>query len=1502
MGQRLGKAVYVDEAKPFLNLPEKQIYLLWEAFNNIAAGFGLSPEEFTDICLAAEFPAVLGLTENRVAAAAAAVFTVFDTDENDLVDALEFLAAFAMCSGMDFAKKIEFAFNCYDFDESGELTVDEMTLSFRSTLHGLAKLTGEEPPSEAKLEELANYAFQQADRNGDNKISKQEFRDYCIFEPDVRSWLNFYHDPDDIAREAEEEHHEDLHLEGAQDRALRRTSLILAPGVPLARPGVAQSGDWQERAKKVAWHPAPLMRPEAPGGQSLEWVHGYNSTSMRNNARYTSLHNIVYPVAGVGVVLSKDPHAQRFYVNHTDDITALAIHIEKGRNIVATGQMGEVNPRVCLWDADTLNTLCTIDDFHESAILHIAFSPDGRSLATVGQDREHTVAVYNIDYFDDGRVGVRSRIFSGRSSHLKVMATAFMDNNRFVTCGERHIFFWHRENHEARFVREKGIFGRANDLETLVCVQPHPDASGDVVTGTLSGNLLVWRARNCVKLIAGAHTGPINAIHALAQRGMVSGGKDGTVVIWDTELRKGATFDIGSLGSVNPAVCSVQWDSATHVVMVGTRGAEIFEMADTDGSDINERPIVVGHSERGGVAALDVSPSGGEFATGGEDGTLRLWDTESHRLLRMATLESPVRTLAYAPGGNRLALGMGHKGGGGAATSGPGVLMILSKDDLSVLHQAGDAKRELTCLAYSPDGSALACGSADGSIYLYSALNDSFDLLCQCSGHADAAGPGRTASVLHVDFDVTGDHLRSNDADGRLVFHSSVDGSVEQNDLQIRDYEWHTSTCPMSWETGGCWGDFHDASDANSTKVGGSKEHFQVISVDRSPGGALLAFGDNYGRVGTRFFPAPAPTGAADPRDDPAQLQRTQASRGHSATVASVKFSNDGVHLLSVGGADRAIFQWFVEPVASVAGHTKPGEASEQVADDDDAPILDRQLTPEEDPTVFLYDKNNPRRNRSAMFRLTTGETSFFDLEHPELFALAQGEEDDDEEVGGNELVKSGGGSKAAAAIATSRNRKRALAWLDHCVGPSDPQRSDPLEPLDELQLDFIHGYSTTACRNNLRYTVDDGVVVYPAAGVGVLYNIPKKVQKFNLSHTDHISSLSVDPEGVLVATGQLDPVDPKVVVWDARTGETLRELCGVHSGGIAHVCFSQSDGGRRLASVGMGTNHTLALYNAQDHFRLQGTVDLGRADVYALAFCPEGSRFDFCTAGDKTLRFWKVNGQNFKATQAFLGSKNGTWQPFLCLGFIDSDVVAGTLDGHLYRFRKHRLRAAVKAHKAPILAMDCVPGKGLVSGASDGSIRLWNSDLECFAEFSMAKQVDSVSPGVRSLCWRPALKKLLVGTAGAEVFELSDKTGADLHKGGAVMNGHYAGEVCGLAVHPSEQEACTVGSDKTVRVWDLVDARLVMQAEMELGMGCCAYSPDAKLIAVGMGVPGIKDKMNGFFMVLKCENLLEVHRAQDSLQAIADIRFSPDGETLAVGSNDGAMYVDPDMRRRGGA
>lgn len=52
----------------------------------------------------------------------------------------------------------------------------------------------------------------------------------------------------------------------------------------------------------------------------LEWVYGYRGHQCRNNLFYTSSGEVVYFVAGVGVVYNTARKRQRFYLGHSDDI------------------------------------------------------------------------------------------------------------------------------------------------------------------------------------------------------------------------------------------------------------------------------------------------------------------------------------------------------------------------------------------------------------------------------------------------------------------------------------------------------------------------------------------------------------------------------------------------------------------------------------------------------------------------------------------------------------------------------------------------------------------------------------------------------------------------------------------------------------------------------------------------------------------------------------------------------------------------------------------------------------------------------------------------------------------------------------------------------------------------------------------------------------------------------------------------------------------------------
>lgn len=64
-----------------------------------------------------------------------------------------------------------------------------------------------------------------------------------------------------------------------------------------------------------------MTEKTAPRSQlRLEWVYGYRGHQCRNNLYYTAAKEVVYFVAGVGVVYNSNDGKQKFYLGHDDDI------------------------------------------------------------------------------------------------------------------------------------------------------------------------------------------------------------------------------------------------------------------------------------------------------------------------------------------------------------------------------------------------------------------------------------------------------------------------------------------------------------------------------------------------------------------------------------------------------------------------------------------------------------------------------------------------------------------------------------------------------------------------------------------------------------------------------------------------------------------------------------------------------------------------------------------------------------------------------------------------------------------------------------------------------------------------------------------------------------------------------------------------------------------------------------------------------------------------------
>ena len=72
--------------------------------------------------------------------------------------------------------------------------------------------------------------------------------------------------------------------------------------------------------------------------------------------------------------------------------------------------------------------------------------------------------------------------------------------------------------------------------------------------------------------------------------------------------------------------------------------------------------------------------------------------------------------------------------------------------------------------------------------------------------------------------------------------------------------------------------------------------------------------------------------------------------------------------------------------------------------------------------------------------------------------------------------------------------------WLGAMKAPTNFEETLDVDfqkkaPMAKLELEYVHGYRSKDCRNNLRY-LKDGNALYHAAAVGIKLNFTKKISK----------------------------------------------------------------------------------------------------------------------------------------------------------------------------------------------------------------------------------------------------------------------------------------------------------------------------------------------------------------------------------------------------------------------
>ncbi|CAM9330821.1 unnamed protein product, partial [Chrysoparadoxa australica] len=337
--------------------------------------------------------------------------------------------------------------------------------------------------------------------------------------------------------------------------------------------------------------------PPAGCDASLQYVHG--CSNLRNSIGLTAGGEVVFPTGSIGVVYDQITNLQRFQQSHSAAITSLSTSPCGG--FVATG---DAESRIAVWSTTTAKLLKELPIRHRGHVTGLSFSADGKRLASIGGDDDHSLVVWaspSGSWLDAAPIawGAGAReltLFVAWTNHSK---------NEIMTGGVGFVTFWS--------LRPNLSSIKVALSEPILCAAA---LGGAMLAGTYTGELLVWDSLDVTgpntKAIP-AHQGPVNSIIATHSGGLATGGRDGLLKIWDGNVTEKQEIAVGS------AITGLATDRLELLAVASVAEGAIYEAVLDSGATTL---LLRGNESQ--ISSLAVSASGSIASAGGD---LSLWDS-----------------------------------------------------------------------------------------------------------------------------------------------------------------------------------------------------------------------------------------------------------------------------------------------------------------------------------------------------------------------------------------------------------------------------------------------------------------------------------------------------------------------------------------------------------------------------------------------------------------------------------------------------------------------------------------------------------------------------------------------------------------------------------------------------------------------------------------------------------------------------------------------------------